>query len=427
MTKIFLMGAGLSGNLGGPSLLISTCKVLKKKIPDAEFKFHSASGEKTTSNHVKKYVAKYGVKRVETRGRYIYLGFFRSILWANLNKFRIKGDFLLKDRWLKEYKSSDIILDIRGITLTDYFQSKKFLRDWWIFFGQNIPLLTAAFLQKPVIKFTQDMGPFKNKINKFSAKLCLNRLNLIMARGEITKKLLQEIGIKKPIYVLPDTAFVLDPAPIEEINEILVREKINKKPLIGIVPSRQVERIILSDKDPKLQNNYTLSLAQLADYMIENFNTHIVLIPNEISPQNGGYDDIYVAKKVYKKVRNKSEVRVITSNYYAEQLKGIIGKCDLLIGSRYHSIVAALSMCVPTLVIGWGFKYDQIMGMMEQGEFVCDYKNVTFTELQTKVDKLWHDKEKIKKELASKMPSIKETVFSGGKIVKDLMDTSKHN
>ena len=414
MTKILFIGASpLSGNLGVPSLLISTCKALRTFIPDAEFKLFSSSPEQDSEQAIR-----YGVGVVEGTTRHFGVAFLRCLLWAGLNRFGLNISFLLNSKILDEYRNADVIIDILGISFTDFFSS---LTGYMI---QSMWLLIGILLKKPVVKFTQDMGPFENKVNRYLAKLCLNRLGFILVRGEITKEHTKKLGINRPIYVHPDTSFVLDPAPVEKINRIMLQEKLDKKPLIGIVASRQVDQRI-SDGDIKSQNRYTTVLAQVADHIIEELNALIVFIPNEIAHQKGGYDDIYVAKKVYEKMENKSEVRLITTEYQAQELKGLIRECDLLITSRYHSTVAALSTCVPCLVIGWGFKYNQVMGIMGQKEFVCNFETMTLAEVQAKVDKLWHDRENVKAELVSRMPSIEQSVLSGGEMVKDLLDTAK--
>lgn len=411
MTKILFIGVPLSGNLGGPSLLISTCKVLRTFIPDSKFKLLSSRPEQDSEQ-----ARKYGVEIVEGTLRQFGVAFLRCLLWAGLNRFRLNALFLLNDKILEEYRNADVIIDILGISFTDFFPSMMG------YIQQSIWLLIGVLLKKPVVKFTQDMGPFENKVNKYLAKLCLNRLSFILVRGEITKEHIEKLGIHRPVYVQPDTAFALDPAPIEKVNKIMLQEKLDKKPLIGIVASRQVDQRI-SAGDMKSQNSYTTLIAQIADYLVGKLNAHIVFIPNDIAQQKGGYDDIYVAKKVYEMIKNKNEIRLITTEYQANELKGIIGECDLVITSRYHSTVAALSMCVPCLVIGWGFKYDQVMGIMGQTEFVCNFESMTLAEVQAKVDKLWHEREKVKAELASRMPDIEKSVLSGGELVKDLLDT----
>lgn len=377
MTKILLIGASLSGNFGGPSLLSTTVKVLEKFIPQAKFTFLSRVPADS------KLSKTYGIKVISHTPK-------NDMPWFLL---RTISD-------LNKYKNADIIIDIWGIGL-----------------GEGPLLLIASkLLNKSVIKYTADMGPFKTKRDRLIAKIYLNNLDLILARSETTKKHLLELGITTAIHVFPDTSFILPPTP-SKTSKILSKERLKKRTIAGISISH------IAEQEERCKGKYVTTMAKTADHLIQKLNAIVVLIPNEIFPKK--YDDLDVAKRICRKINDKTKVILLKKEYPASELKGIIAECDLLIGARYHSIVAAISMFVPPLAISWHHKYHEVMKLVGQEEYTCDIKSLNFTGLQEKMDKLWENREKIKAELASRMPFIKESVLSGGKIVKEFLDAKK--
>ena len=408
MTKILLIGARLSGNLGGPSVLCSTIEVLNRFIPEAEFTLLSPA---PISDY--KLSETYGIKIVSRpQGLFSTL---QLLLGAFLNKYNLDISPLLNSKIskiLEAYKSADVIIDIWGIIFADSIGGGFVSRA-----SMGLHLLIGKLLNKPVIKYTADMGPFRKRWNRLFAKFYLNKIDMILARGKITKKCLIELGITTPIHVCPDTAFLLKSSSNQKINGVLSKEKLKNKVIVGMSVSNTVAR---KERD---KNQYSITMAQTAEYLIKNLNAFVILIPNNIFPNT--HDDVYVAKKIYKKMDKKKEVMLITEEYPANELKGIIGECDLLIGARYHSIVAALSMCIPTLAIAWHHKYHQVMELVGQEKYVCDIETLSFSELQAMIDSLWKNRKKIRTEIASYIPFIKESVLSGGKIVRDVFETKR--
>lgn len=417
MIKILLLASTFIGNMASSAKVDCSVRILKESFPDAEFKMLTfAPYSKQEAVQAKSF----GVEVIKSgTSRQFFYTYLRSILWTVFGKIGLRLSFLLNDRILREYANADIIIDTRGIIFSDFFPSWKS----YVILGMQIH--TARLLGKPFVTFSQDMGPFKNRINRVISRFSLKRINLIIVRGAETKKQIEALGINNKPIIRPDLVFALEPVSTTRVQEILLKENITGKPVIGVVASRQIERLLerMYPTDQKAQNKYTDSIARIIDNIVEKFNAQVLLIPNEINKSGSRPDDASTARRTYEKIKNRDKVMILaTDKYLPKEVQGIIGSCEMIISSRYHSCLFSLSMCVPCMVISWGFKYNQIMSMMGQAEYVIDFDKNEVDEIQGKLEKLWYERDKVRAELAERMPFIKNSVYSCGKLVKQLLE-----
>ena len=416
MTKILFTNTNCSWNKGSAAQVISTCETLRKIIPDAKFTLISHYPQLDS-----KYCKIHDIKVVSSiwwrlpQRRILpfihYRIFFplSNILWAILFKIGL-NPISINSSIIQEYVSADIIVDLSGDSFSDSKGGFSISIDSTILLGLS--------LKKPIVLYSQSIGPFK-WITVPLARYCLNRVNLIIVREEITKDYLENIGITSPIYLTVDCAFALEPVSYESVEDILSKENINitKKPLIGISANA-----MLNDKE----NNYVNSMTQLIDYVIEKLNAQIVFVPHVVSPIAGGRgDDRVIDEKIYKLARNKENINLIKGDYSPEELKGIIGLCNIFIGGRMHANIAAISSCVPTIATAWSHKYYGIMRALGQEKYVCDFRTMSFEELKSKIDDLWDNKKKILEELKVKVEDQRRLAWYSGKLVEDLLNHQK--
>ena len=416
MTKILFTNTNCSWNKGSAAQVISTCETLRKIIPNAEFTLishHPKLDSKCCKIHNIKIFSSiwWRLPRMGIVSFIHYRTFFPliNILWAILFKIGLNPQSI-KSSTIQEYASADIIINLSGDSFSD---SKG---------GFSISISSAILLgrslKKPMVLYSQSIGTFR-WITTSLARYCLNNVNLVIVREEITKSYLKELGIKSPVYLTADCAFILDPAPCGRVKDILSKERINttKKPLIGISANA-----MLDDKE----SNYAKSMAQLIDYVIEKLNAQIVFVPHVVAINEGDKgDDLGIGEKIYKLARNKENINLIKGDYSPEELKGIIGLCDIFIGGRMHANIAALSSYVPTMATAWSHKYYGIMRAVGQENYVCDFKTMNFEELRLKIDDLWDNKEKIREELKVKVEDQKRLAWYSGELVRDVLNRQK--
>jgi colanic acid/amylovoran biosynthesis protein len=341
---------------------------------------------------------------------FIYYRIFHplfNILWAILFKSGL-NPCSIKNPIIREYVSADAIIDLSGDSFSDGKGGFSIGIDSTILFGVS--------LKKPIVIYSQSVGPFKWAVTAL-ARYCLNEASLVIVREEITKNYLEEIGLESPIYLTADCAFVLEPAPYERVEDILSKEKVDttKKPLVGISANA-----MLDDEE----NNYANLMAQIIDYVIEKMNAQVVFVPHVVGI-NGRGDDRVMGEKIYKLTKNKENVDLIKGDYSPEELKGIIGLCDMFIGGRMHANIAAISSGVPTIATAWSHKYYGIMRTVGQEKYVCNFKTMNFEELKSKIDDLWDNREKIREELKVKVEDQKKLAWFSGELVRDLLQHQK--
>lgn len=414
MTKILFTNTNCSWNKGSAAQVISTCETLRKFIPNAEFTLishHPKLDSKCCKIHNIKVVSSIWWRLPRRRILPImhYRIFFPlfNMLWAVLFKIGL-NPMSIKNPLIQEYVSANMTVDLSGDSFSDSKGGFSISIDSTILLGIS--------LKKPIVLYSQSIGPFKRWTMPLT-KFCLNKANLIIVREEITKNYLEKIGIKSPIYLTAECAFLLDPAPYGRVKDILSKEKVDttKRPLIGISANA-----MLDDEE----NNYANSMAQVIDYTTEKLNAQVVFVPHVVGI-NGRGDDRVIGEKIYKLARNKENIKLIKGEYSPEELKGIIELCDIFIGGRMHANIAAVSSYIPTMATAWSHKYYGIMRTAGQEKYVCDFKTMNFEELKSKIDDLWNNKEKIREELKVKVEDQKKLAWYSGELVRDLLNHQK--
>ena len=169
----------------------------------------------------------------------------------------------------------------------------------------------------------------------------LEKYSLITARESITAELLGESGFGDKTVLCSDPAFTLPKQQIDWNNSIF-----EKNPVLGINVS---DFMGYYNAYPNATYN---NFKSLINHLFKNTDYHIALIPHVRQPGN---DDLIPCRQLADEF-NSERITVVSEDYNCMQLKYIISKCEMFIGCRTHSTIAAYSTNVPTLVVGYSIK-----------------------------------------------------------------------
>lgn len=258
-------------------------------------------------------------------------------------------------------KDVDVVIDASGFAHGD---------QWGV---KNTKKL-AAFAKKlkknnsKLILLPQAFGPFENKKIKDELINLLDNADLIFARESVSFDYIKNISSNKSIFNMPDFTNLVESKEISDFNFT------NNN--FCIIPNyKMVSKKWIENDDNKYLNLIETSI----NYLREKGKKPFILV--------------HEGKKDYKLAEEISQ-RVNGINIFIEEdplkVKDILKKSDGIIGSRFHSLVSALSQCTPALGTSWSHKYQMLFKDydFERGLLTLDLSK---KEIEEKIDLLIDD------------------------------------
>ena len=287
---------------------------------------------------------------------------------------------------MKRLRECSVLFDIGGITFAER----------GLVLAYNIlTLWPALLLGVPVVKLSQAVGPFSSPINRFFARLFLPKCKKIYPRGEISAEYLASLNLQKePSPVAADIAFLFDPdyslstENAEKVNQLtqkMAKWKEEGSKVIIFSPSTVVMKKMTSPK----YENLILDIIRKLDHPEFNF----VFLPNSNRAESdkAQNNDILAIKKFREGVEKafpedlKARIEWVDWDLNTAGLRQIISGASLIVTSRFHGMIAALSLAVPVYVIGWSHKYREVLRSFQMEDFLRDYKNVDAEGMATEI------------------------------------------
>jgi colanic acid/amylovoran biosynthesis protein len=252
----------------------------------------------------------------------------------------------------------DAVLDASGFAFGDQHPLGRTLQ-----FAEQVGRWAAA--GKPVVLLPQALGPFESPEHAEGFRRIAAAAGLVFARDTTSLKAAQQVcNDPAKLSLAPDFTNLLKP-------RLSVASDDSRRACI--VPN---QRMLEYAKDEREQTAY-LSLLVVAVRELR------VLGLEPVALQHGD-DDSELIKCLQESVEGGLPVQVLHSPF---EIKRFIGECHVLIGSRFHALVSALSQGVPALATSWSHKYEELFADYGLPEVVLD-ANVSREALRDRLEKL---------------------------------------
>ncbi len=221
---------------------------------------------------------------------------------------------------------------------------------------QLLPLMLAQRLRTPVVCAPQSYGPFGARMPAWIIGKTLSRARLVLAREDISlaelKKLRLPDGVAQRAV---DSAFSL---------ELPRRNRADKRAwrashgvgaddvLVGLT----VRRCLPAAQ----QACYEAELAAFVDLVHELPGHRVVIFPQATAADRRD-DDRIASRLVAEQCRGRTRPILLEAEADYRSVASFIADLDYLVGTRFHSVIFALTAHVPCIAIGYEHKTRGIM------------------------------------------------------------------
>lgn len=387
--SITLLGSSSGRNAGDAALLNSIMSDLKELDPNLRFEIPTIN-----SSFIMKSFSKYDAKPISMLPWHLsikMLGFptFFSVARTDMT---IIFDAILFDRALYN-------------PLFNFLSTLYFL----------IPF--AKRKGKKIVYYNVGIGPISTNMGKRMLKKISEMVDLITVRDNQSIQILRSLKIpESKIILTADAALNNTPCSQEHIEKILSLEKIEKeKPLLGFNINAYIDTWVETGREPIDRRNFLRDIALVLDKIIEDLDVNVIFFATQ-------HMDIPIISKVINYIKNKDKVNLITNRKYSNQeIMGLLGKIELFIGMRLHSLILASAMHTPILGLIYQDKVRNYLKELNLEKQKIEFSNFSADNLFNIIKKSWYEREEIKKHLTIRIEELKKKAKETPEMVIDLL------
>ena len=334
-TKVLILAGDTDGNLGDLAIVTATCESLRSIDPEVRISLLTAHPERDRR--------RLGIVPLR-RG------------WRGLPR-------LMKAAW-----DADLVVCGGGGLFQDDDSLLKM--PYWA-----LRLSFLRLISKRMAGLSIGAGPLRHPVSRLFGRLAMKVLNPISVRDSLALDVMQPLT-RKSVLVVPDPAFMLQPAPEAEAAKLLRSAGVPMdKPLVGVavrrwfhtssnlVPYRHAARLGLRrDQGRAMMSAFNESIAAALNTIVGQLNVHVVFMPT--------YDTRYENDTA---VCNEIATRMVADSCTVVNIddpklyKAATGFLSVMLCGRMHAAILAAGQGIPIIGLAYNQKSFGMFSLLGHG------------------------------------------------------------
>lgn len=257
--------------------------------------------------------------------------------------------------------------------------------------------IPMAHKQKiPVVLYNCSLGPIHTRTGHWCLKRVLNHASLVILRDEESRKVaaLQEtIGIR--VVAGADSALSARPSAPWRIQQLLKEQGIMGKngPVVGVNLNAYGDAFVRDNTFHFSQEALVSLIADTAEWIMSSLGADVWLFGMQ-------HMDLKILQALRARIQTERPLPLFSNRHCSYQdMLGLFGELDLLVGMRTHSTILASSAGTPVIAI---VTYPKTYGYMERiglASLTIPLQQLDTTTLQAKIGAVWQHRYAMRQEI----------------------------
>ncbi len=310
---------------------------------------------------------------------------------------------------LLDYRSCDLIISCGGTYLVEHYDLRNRIFDYEL----------CLLLGRGLVFFTQSLGPFSNFKQRKSLAKIFQRSLLVCVRDQKSFDHVLQLGVDAgKICLAGDAAFAL----VGDSVCGRLRPAWNSSPgTLKIAISVREWRHFVSVDQSRGMTAYKAAIVGLVQHLVGQYSAQVLFISTCQGIPEYWADDSRIAREIVDLLaeESKQNVRVDCSFHHPRELQNILTDYDLVVATRMHMAVLALTAGVPVLPIAYEFKMSELFKRLGWDGHCLDIETIDSNSLIVRCEALLRELAAVKAQLPDQTARLKLEAYTAGKAVSE--------
>lgn len=258
----------------------------------------------------------------------------------------------------------------------------------------------------PVVVLGQSIGRIRSENDGRRVRDILKRCSKVVVRDDISRAMLEGFGLSENVTVMPDIGFLTEPEP----SGARYLEHVTGK-LVGITVVNWPYGDLNGSSGRTLMESYTAALTDALERTYKDLGATPVFVLQDMTTFHGS-SDMQLIDDLSERLRRRDvPVQVIDQDLGPVALADIYRRCEIVIGTRFHSCVLAAAAGTPSIAIEYqGTKTRGLLRSLNLEDYVHDLGSLSADALLESIKSMFANRAEIAASLQSNVASFRTSV-----------------